>query len=122
MKILHLEDEGPLRSVFKSAVNTFDDKVEVIQFISSDEAMAYIEAHLDSITVFVLDIRVPGEINGLEVAEKIRKAGSTRPIVVTSGYTTPDRSYMRDLNIEWMPKPLHLLNISQKILPWAYKQ
>ena len=122
MKILHLEDEGPLRNVFKSAINTFDDKVEVVQFISSDEAMAYIEAHLDSITVFILDIRVPGEIDGLKVAEKIREAGSTRPIVVTSGYTTPDRGYMRDLNIEWMPKPLHLLNISQKILPWAYKQ
>ena len=120
MKILHLEDEGPLRDVFKTAVSTFNKDVEVIQFISSDDALEYIGVHSDSIGVFVLDIRVPGQFDGLQVAAKIREIGNDHRIIITSGYITPDRDYMRNLKIEWMPKPMHLLNVVQKILPWVY--
>jgi len=122
MKILHLEDEGPLRDVFKTAVNTFDRDVEVVQFSSSDDALDYIQTHIASIRVFVLDIRVPGKFDGIQVATKIREMGSHRRIIITSGYVKPDRDYMRTMKIEWMPKPMHLLNVVQKILPWAHEK
>ncbi len=119
MKLLHLEDEGPLRDVFRSAINQLDDQVEVIQFISGDDAWEYIKENIDDISVFILDVRVPGKLDGMALAKQIRELGNTRPIVITSAYIKPDRLHMKDLQLEWMPKPLHILNLAQKILPWV---
>lgn len=120
LEILHLEDEGPLRDVFRLAITMFDDKIKLVQFENGEDAWEYTQASLKNIKVFVLDIRLPGEIDGLEVARLIRTAGSQRPIVVTSAFVTPQRNLMKELQLEWMPKPLHILNLVQKILPWVY--
>lgn len=119
--LFHLEDEGPLRDVFRTTVNMFDKNVELVQFDNSDEALPYIDEHINNIRMFLLDIRVPGAVDGMEVARRIRAAGSTRPIVITSAYTKPDSKDLKALDLIWMPKPMHLLNVAQKILPMMHE-
>lgn len=121
MKLVHLEDEGPLREVLGSVMMMLDENVELVQFSNSDDAWAYIAANIDDIRVYILDVRVPGKMDGMGIAERIRKAGSARPIVINSAYHKPDRSVLRELDLEWMPKPLHILSFEQKILPWLHE-
>jgi DNA-binding NtrC family response regulator len=113
MKLVHLEDEGPLREVLGSVLMMLDDEVELVQFFNGDDAWAYIEANLDNICVYILDVRVPGKLDGMAIAEHIRKAGSKRPIVINSAYYKPDKSILNELELEWMPKPLHILSFEQ---------
>lgn len=119
MCIVHLEDDGPLREILKIALSTADPKLNIKQFISSDEALQFIQANLDTIALFVLDIRVPGDVDGIGVAEKIRALGSTRPIVVTSAFRKPKQDTLAHLNITWMPKPWHILDAAERLLPLA---
>ncbi|GAB1422606.1 hypothetical protein MASR2M15_28430 [Anaerolineales bacterium] len=119
MIILHLEDDGPLREVLKISLMAADPTVHVQQFIDSDSALQYITENIDSIRLFVLDIRVPGELNGLEVATKIRELGSLRPIVMTSAYRKPSSDFLNGLQAIWLPKPWHILDAPDRLLPLA---
>lgn len=117
--ILHLEDDGPLREILHVALSAADPTIKLKQFISSDEAIAHIKAHLDTIDLFILDIRVPGSKNGIEVAEEIRRLGSSRPIIITSAFRKPEQHRLDSLNCTWMPKPWHILEAHKTILPLA---
>jgi DNA-binding NtrC family response regulator len=121
MRLLHLEDEGPFRNLFKIALATIDPKVELIQFMSADEANTHLEQVTDNVKVFVMDIRVPGNLDGLDLAKIVREKYPNAPIIMTSAYQKPDADLIRRLNLIWMPKPVHILNISQKIIPLCYQ-
>ena len=120
--ILHLEDEGPLRDIFKLALMSADPSLEFKQFKGSDEAIDFIEENHNSINVFILDIRVPGKCDGLGVAKKIREFGSIRPIIVTSAYHKPDSATIKALDCIWMSKPWHLVDTARKILPLVHNR
>ncbi len=113
--VVHLEDDGPLRDILKVALKAAEPQIELHQFISGDEAVRYIEQFGHQIDLFVLDIRVPGSLNGMQVAEKIRELKCAGPIVVTSAYRPPDRDLLNALSCEWFPKPWHLMDTTQKL-------
>jgi hypothetical protein len=119
MEILHLEDDAPLREIMHIALSAADPHMRMTQFIDSDAAMAYIEDHVEAITLFVLDVRVPGELDGLGVAKRVRELGSKRPILVTSAYRKPDQEKMTAYNCQWLAKPWHLLDAPQTLLSLA---
>ena len=119
MEILHLEDDGPLREIMHIALSSADPHLRMTQFIDSDAAMEYIEANVENITLFVLDVRVPGELDGLGVAQRVRELVSKRPILVTSAYRKPDQEKMTAYNCQWLAKPWHLLDAPQTLLSLA---
>ncbi len=106
--IFHLEDDNSLRDILKVALGAADSSVQLKQSPNSDDAVQYIREHLEDIDLFVLDIRVPGELDGMQVAEVIRELGLTAPIVVASAYEKPSESLFSSLSCEWMPKPWDL--------------
>jgi len=116
MHILHLEDDGPLRDILKIALTSARPNINLKQFINSDYALEYARENLDDIDLFVLDIRVPGSIDGLDFAEEIRKLGTDTRIVMTSAYRRPDKKRMEAIGVEWMAKPWHLLDAPEKLL------
>jgi CheY-like chemotaxis protein len=115
--ILHLEDESPLREILKVSLTAFQPGLVIHQFASADDAVFFLKDHLSEIRVFVLDIRVIGSMDGLQVAEKIRQMGSTRPIVLTSAYRKPNKEWMERLKCIWLEKPWHILDAHKTILP-----
>lgn len=117
--ILHLEDDGPLREVMKIAMTTADPTIEFAQFVNSDSALKFIEENKDRISLFLLDIRVPGSTDGMGVAEKIRELGVDRPIVITSAYRKPAKDHLDKLGCQWMQKPWHILDAHSLLLPMA---
>lgn len=117
--VVHLEDDGPLRDILKVALKAAEPQINLHQFISGDEAVRYIEQHIAEIDLFVLDIRVPGSMNGMQVAQKIRDLKCEGTIVVTSAYRPPDRQLLDTLDCEWFPKPWHLMDATQKLFRLA---
>src|SRR5688500_2992319 len=114
--VVHLEDDGQLREILKVAFQATDPNLNLKQFINSDDVVAHIKPNIQLIDLFVLDIRVPGSIDGLAVAHKIRELGSDAPIILTSAYRPPGREVVELLNLEWMSKPWHIMEIAQRLV------
>jgi len=117
MHIVHLEDESPLREILRVALMAAVPNANLQQFIDSDKAVAYIEAHTQDIDLYILDIRVPGSLDGVEVAHKIRELGAPGVIAITSAYRAPDKKELETLNCEWFAKPWHIMEVLDKLLP-----
>jgi DNA-binding NtrC family response regulator len=119
MLIVHMEDEGPLREIMQIVLSTAEPSLKLQQFSDSDSAIEYIKEHLNEIALFLLDVRVPGAFDGMQVATKIRELGSARPIVITSAYRRPKKLELDELKADWMAKPWHIVDAPQKLLPLA---
>jgi ActR/RegA family two-component response regulator len=120
--ILHLEDDGPLRDILRVAFEAIDPKVNLKQFANSDDIIAHIKQNLPTVDLCVLDIRVPGSVDGLGVARKIRELDTDVPIIVTSAYRAPDREILASISAEWMPKPWHIMEITGRLVTIARRR
>lgn len=119
MLIVHMEDEGPLREIMHIALSSADPNLKIQQFSDSDSAVTFIAENIDNINLFLLDVRVPGEIDGMGVAAKIRELGSERPIIITSAYRKPKKVQLEEIKAKWMAKPWHIIDAPQILLPLA---
>jgi CheY-like chemotaxis protein len=105
--------------VLKVALLAADPTLKVTQFEDSDQAVAYIEQHKQEIDLFILDIRVPGAMDGIGVARKIRDLGCSGIIVLTSAYGRPEQDFLNSYQCVWMAKPWHLVDAARKLFPLA---
>jgi CheY-like chemotaxis protein len=82
MKILVVEDEELLRAL---AVDAFDDAgFEVIEAATGEDAVARCKEHIAD--ALFTDIRLPGKIDGWDIAEQCRIANPRLPVVYATGY------------------------------------
>lgn len=117
MHILHLEDESPLREILRVALIAAVPDVNLRQFADSDEAMAYVQEHRDEIDLYILDIRVPGSMNGDDFARKLREMDIDSVIALTSAYRAPQRDVLQELDLKWFAKPWHIMELLENLLP-----
>jgi DNA-binding response OmpR family regulator len=117
MHIVHLEDESPMREILRVALMAASPGVNLQQFASSDAAMEYAEQHLNDVDLFILDIRVPGKMNGLEFGKALRDQHSDSIIAITSAYRAPSKAELESYKLEWLAKPWHLMDVLDKLLP-----
>ena len=103
--IVHLEDRKPLRDMLKATLDTLRPGCLVQQFSTGDEAVDYIRQYGQEVDLFLLDMRVPGSVDGLGVAELIQESGCNGVIVLTSAYNSPGRDKLAALNAHWFQKP-----------------
>ena len=105
MHIVHLEDRKPLRDMLKSVLDILQPGCIIQQFAAGDEAADYVRRYGKEVDLFLLDMRVPGSIDGLGVAELIHKFECSGVIVLTSAYNSPGKDKLDDLNAHWFQKP-----------------
>src|SRR3954464_14010142 len=93
MHVVHVEDESQFRSILGLAFQAAEPDIRLCQFASGDDALPYIQANAQHIDLFVLDIRLPGSMTGVQVAEHIRALNCPGYIVLTSAYgrIAPDK-------------------------------
>jgi CheY-like chemotaxis protein len=108
LTIVHLEDEKDLLEGMSFVLEELVPEAIVVQFDSSADLLPYIDAHKDSIDLFILDIRVPGPVNGIGVARHIRDIGCATPIAVTSAFEPPPSDLLREFTIHYFRKPWDL--------------
>lgn len=121
MNILHLEDDGPLREILAAALRAVEPTCDLHQFVESDNAIQYAQDNTQAIDLFILDIRVPGSVDGVEVARRVRAMKCRGAIVLTSAYRAPAPELIKELDCEWFPKPWHILEATTKLLSLAQK-
>lgn len=115
MLVLHLEDTKPLRDILRATMTTLRPGCEVQQFMDSDEAIAYIEQYGHDVDIFLLDVRVPGSVDGLGVAEVINHLGCNGIVILTSAYMSPGHEKLNDLNARWFQKPWQIEDIQEML-------
>jgi len=86
MKILILEDEAVLALSVQEFLE--DSGYEVTCFSNSDDA--YDAIYENCYDLYLLDVKVPGEKNGFEMLEEIRKEGNKTPAIFITSLTDID--------------------------------
>lgn len=90
-KTVIAEDFKMIRQVFESAVQESEGYELVASFPTAQQAMEWCESH--EVDLVLMDVLIPGSINGLEAARQIKKISpKTKIIIVTS---MPELSYER---------------------------
>ena len=92
-RILVVEDEMIVRLIGSDTL--IDAGYEVVEAASADEALQILERHGD-VEVLFTDIRMPGSMNGLELARVVHERWPAVKILVTSGDTFPASSAIAD--------------------------
>ena len=83
MKILILEDEAILADGMREFLE--DSGYEVDCFINSDDA--YDAMYENAYDLYLMDVKVPGEKNGFETLELLRKDGNRTPAIFITSMT-----------------------------------
>jgi DNA-binding NtrC family response regulator len=77
--------------------------------VSADAASAYLEQHSQKVGLLLTDITMPGTLNGADLANLFGDRWPDKPIMIMSGFETPESSGVR-----------HAVSFIKK--PWALGQ
>ncbi|MFJ7311741.1 response regulator [Pseudomonas sp. NPDC098747] len=62
---------------------------------SADAASIYLEQHAQQVALLLTDITMPGTLNGADLANLVGDRWPDKPVMVMSGYETPETSGVR---------------------------
>ena len=109
--ILIVEDEVILRW---DAVSIFEDAgFTVFEAANADAALRVLEAQAGVHVVFT-DVQMPGTLDGLGLAQEVRKRWPRTGVVITSGRSQPGGSDMPD-DCRFIAKPYHPAVLVHKV-------
>src|SRR5829696_926234 len=89
MKVLVVEDEWLVRELIVGEL--LDAGFDVVEAESGEAALARYHEHNPD--VLFTDIRLPGQIDGWDVAERCRASNSDLPVVYATGYSPTPRDW-----------------------------
>ena len=107
--ILVVEDDLLVRSVVAASLR--DSGLEVIEANSADEALRVLQAEVPVDLVFS-DINMPGSIDGVGLAQWLRRERPQARIILTSGTPPPDLGELGP----FLAKPYDLGELERRIL------
>jgi DNA-binding NtrC family response regulator len=71
---------------------------------SADAAARYLEQHADKVALLLTDITMPGKLNGADLANQFGDRWPEKPIMIMSGFETPETSGVRH-EVSFIKKP-----------------
>ena len=110
-KVLIVEDEMLLRLIGSDTLA--DAGFEVLEADNADAALRLLAEDRD-VQVLFTDIRMPGSMDGLELARIVHERWPTIKILLTSGDTWPGRDEIPD-DGRFIAKPYRLSNLQREI-------
>lgn len=106
LKVLLVEDEPPLLSL---VVEGFQEAgMQPIWAGTGDDALSLMRVGLGP-AALVTDIRLPGKLNGWDVAERFRELQPHAPVIYVTGYTDTEPRPVSNSTV--MRKPYRLSEI-----------
>ncbi len=85
-RILVVEDEILIRTLLAEVLR--EEGATVIEAATADEAWSFLVSG-GEVDLIVSDLHMPGSLNGLQLAQRIRDQGLSLPIIITSGNPGP---------------------------------
>jgi two-component system cell cycle sensor histidine kinase/response regulator CckA len=111
--VLVVEDEEVLRHLVCSVLS--QQGYRVWQAVSGEEALRRWRRQVGQIDLLLTDVRMPGGVSGLELAEEFLSENPGLKIVFTSGYVvekSASRFVLRE-GVNFLPKPYHPTRLAQ---------
>ena len=71
---------------------------------SADAASEYLQSHAPEVGMLLTDITMPGKLNGADLANQFGDRWPEKPIMIMSGYETPQSSGVRH-EVAFIKKP-----------------
>jgi DNA-binding NtrC family response regulator len=109
--ILLVEDEATLRMIGSDALA--DAGYEVIEAGSADEALRILE-QASEVQVLFTDIRMPGTMDGLQLATLVHARWPEMKILLTSGDTWPSKNMIPD-DGRFIAKPYNVAALQHEV-------
>jgi DNA-binding NtrC family response regulator len=101
VRILFVEDDPLIREIVVEALH--DEGFHVIEASDGEEALAWCKQRVAD--VLVTDIRLPGRIDGWQIAERCREHDPELPVIYATGFSPVEgRPVPGSLSLE---KPYH---------------
>ncbi|MBK5351126.1 response regulator [Pseudomonas sp. TH41] len=72
--------------------------------ISADAASIYLQQHAQDVSLLLTDITMPGKLNGADLANQFGDRWPDKPIMIMSGYETPESAGVRH-SVSFIKKP-----------------
>jgi DNA-binding NtrC family response regulator len=110
-KVLLVEDEPMIRAIGIDALE--DAGYEVIEARDADEAVRILEA-AGEVQVLFTDIRMPGSMDGLALANLVHERWPAMKILITSGDTFP-RAAQLPYDGHFLAKPYRLETLQSEV-------
>ncbi|MFN3621069.1 response regulator [Sphingorhabdus sp.] len=107
--VLIVEDEFLLRLMLSNQLR--EHGFDVIEASSADEALTMLSAPTPCL--IVTDVRMPGNLNGIDLLSRVRETHPKLPVILVSGHLTGIE--ITDGYTQFMPKPYAHDALLQKI-------
>jgi PAS domain S-box-containing protein len=113
--ILLVEDEPPVRELVANVLQNYGYKI--LQAGNGHEAVGVWREHKAKINLLLTDLVMPGNMNGHELAEKLRSEHSGLKVIFTSGYSADivGKNFKLDANLNFLQKPYHPNTLAQTV-------
>ena len=112
-KLLVAEDDIFVRSMIAEFLRNAG--FDVLEAANADEAMAHFEAGKD-IDLLFSDVRMPGSMDGTELAERVKGKWPGTHVVLTSGYSDALLESQARIQEPVLAKPYRPLTVLATIL------
>lgn len=111
--ILVVDDEKTIRTVITEALRR--EGYVALPASNADEALQVCEQN--QFDLALIDLKMPGQMDGIGLLQEIRRRWPTMPVIVLTGYGTLDSAIaaMRNGAVDYIPKPADLPQIIQSI-------
>ncbi|KTD99949.1 hypothetical protein ATE68_05715 [Sphingopyxis sp. H038] len=110
--ILVVEDEFLIR--FMLADSLRDVGYQVLEAADGDEGFDILSSG-KVVDLIVTDVRMPGEVDGMELTRRSKLLAPGRPVIVCSAHLFKSESYPAD---EFLAKPYSMAELADAIARW----
>ncbi len=106
--VLIVEDDPHVRALAAALLEETD--LRVMECVDAEEAFAALCKHGDDIALIFADVRLPGLLDGVDLAQRVKLLWPKIRMVVTTGYPGERLNALPD-NVVFMPKPWLALDV-----------
>ena len=106
--VLIVEDDAEVRQVTVALLE--DGQVDTIECESAEGALAVMLTGRREVGMIFADVRLPGAMDGIDLAWEVKLRWPHLPIILTSGQP-PDRGSDMPPGVTYMPKPWQPLDV-----------
>jgi len=106
--VLIVEDDAEVRSLVATLLE--DEQLNVIECESAEAALAIMLIGGREVTMILADVRLPGAMDGVDLAWEVKLRWPLLPVILTSGFPC-ERVGDLPLGVAYIPKPWQPLNV-----------
>lgn len=116
IKILLVEDHEHIRKLVRASIRPLN--IEIVECSDSLDALAKIESQASEFSIIILDVMLPGPLNGFELCARIKASapGSAFVLMLTARAQESDKIAARECRADhFMTKPFSPLELLQVV-------